>query len=144
MTMTTVRVLLNTKEAADRLRVTPGTMRNWRSYGTGPAWIGSGKSTRYDVDVLDQWLATGAERHDVPSKQPPPRVKLASLADVLPPDVWAFARTEALERGITPATVIRDCVVGELARRVLRWSVAEDTDEPEHDSRHRTNPDPAA
>lgn len=142
--MTTVRVLLNTREAADRLRVSPGTMRNWRSYGTGPAWIGSGKSTRYDVDVLDAWLASGAERHDVPSTMPAPIPKLASLADVLPPDVWAFARTEALERGITPAAVIHDCVVGELARRVLRWSVAEDTNEPEHDNRNRKDPDPAA
>lgn len=129
--MTTVRVLLNTREAADRLRVTPGTMRNWRSYGTGPAWIGSGKSTRYDVDVLDQWLATGADRspklasspvrHDVPSKAPPPRVKLVTVLDTLPADVAEFVREQAIERKLTPADLIRDWAIDVLVKRIVSY-----------------------
>jgi hypothetical protein len=120
--MTTVRVLLNTEDAAAYLKSTPGTLKAWRYQETGPLFERSGRRVLYDLAELDRWLSGECGRGECRAMTAPPhRAKLASLADVLPPDVWAFARTEALERGITPAAVLRDCVVGELARRILRW-----------------------
>jgi predicted DNA-binding transcriptional regulator AlpA len=44
--------LIPTKEAAEILGTTEGTLKSWRSRGTGPSWVKLGASVRYDVEEL--------------------------------------------------------------------------------------------
>lgn len=50
--------LLDTKEAAPRIGVSPGTLENWRTQGVGPKFIKTaGKRGRvlYDPDDIQVW-----------------------------------------------------------------------------------------
>jgi predicted site-specific integrase-resolvase len=48
--------LLMPEEAAKLLRVSEGTLRDWRYRGVGPAYIRVGQRPRYDVRDLERWL----------------------------------------------------------------------------------------
>ncbi len=49
--------LLRTKEAADRLRLSPRTLDRWRVTGAGPRFIRLGrKAVAYRSSDLDVWL----------------------------------------------------------------------------------------
>ncbi len=53
--------MLTEKEVAERLQVTPRTVRRWRTEGCGPAacYIGSEESTiRYHPDDLEAFIAS--------------------------------------------------------------------------------------
>lgn len=52
---------LTTDEVAARLRVSPRTVRTWRSEGTGPRYAKLGRSVRYRRSSVDGWVA-GLER----------------------------------------------------------------------------------
>ncbi len=60
---TTTTPLLRTPAAATYLDVSPQTMRNWRSAGSGPPAIKlNGGAIRYRLADLDAWIA--AQRED--------------------------------------------------------------------------------
>ena len=44
-------------EAAERLRRTPATLRNWRWRGEGPDYIRYGGRVHYTDEALSRWLA---------------------------------------------------------------------------------------
>lgn len=48
--------LLMPKEAAKLLRVSEGTLRDWRYRRVGPPYIRVGQRPRYDVRDLERWL----------------------------------------------------------------------------------------
>jgi hypothetical protein len=48
-----MKKLISTKEAAEMLGTTEGTLKSWRSRGMGPAWVKLGSAVRYDVELLD-------------------------------------------------------------------------------------------
>jgi len=49
--------LLTTKQAAERLQVSMGTLRNWRRAGKGPACSRLGPATyRYDEQEVDRFI----------------------------------------------------------------------------------------
>jgi DNA-binding transcriptional MerR regulator len=53
--------LLDTKTAAPRIGVSPGTLENWRVQGIGPAFIKTtGRRGRvlYDPADIERWKAT--------------------------------------------------------------------------------------
>lgn len=49
--------LLDTKAAAPRIGVTPGTLENWRVAGTGPKFIKAGRGGKvlYDPTDIEAW-----------------------------------------------------------------------------------------
>jgi predicted DNA-binding transcriptional regulator AlpA len=49
---TIVTKLIGTKEAAEILGTTEGTLKSWRSRGLGPKWVKLGAAVRYDVEEL--------------------------------------------------------------------------------------------
>lgn len=50
---------LNTDAAAAYLSVSPGTLRNWRTAGSGPRYRTVGRIVRYHRDDLDGFLTQG-------------------------------------------------------------------------------------
>jgi len=46
---------LDTSGAAERLRVSPRTLIDYRSRGGGPKWVRLGRAVRYRTDWLDHW-----------------------------------------------------------------------------------------
>lgn len=46
---------LTETEAAMRLKMSPKTLRNWRSAGMGPAFLRFGSLVRYSTVTLDAW-----------------------------------------------------------------------------------------
>lgn len=48
--------LLTTDEVAERLGLATGTLRNWRTRKTGPAFIRVGGRIRYREAVVEAWL----------------------------------------------------------------------------------------
>ena len=44
---------MTTGEAAEYLRLAPGTLKNWRVTGNGPKHCAIGRAVRYHVDELD-------------------------------------------------------------------------------------------
>jgi excisionase family DNA binding protein len=48
--------LLTVDEAADYLRIAPGTLYNWRHAGRGPKATNVGRSLRYRRTDLEAWL----------------------------------------------------------------------------------------
>jgi hypothetical protein len=50
--ITTVKKLIPTREAAEMLGTTEGTLKSWRSRGIGPKWVKLGTAVRYDVGEL--------------------------------------------------------------------------------------------
>lgn len=56
--------LLTEDQAADRLGVSPRTLAGWRSRGGGPMFIRlGGKSIRYRIDDLNEFVADNVRRH---------------------------------------------------------------------------------
>jgi predicted DNA-binding transcriptional regulator AlpA len=49
---TIVTKLIETKQAAEMLGTTEGTLKSWRSRGSGPKWVKLGAAVRYDVEEL--------------------------------------------------------------------------------------------
>ena len=49
--------LLSDKEVAAALRISPGNLRNWRSQRRGPSVVLLGRSVRYQVKSLREFLA---------------------------------------------------------------------------------------
>lgn len=70
--------LLNTVEAAQRLRLNPQTLNRWRRKGTGPAYIRVGKKVMYPDEQIQVWL----QEHRKALGQ---SIALADLALQLPP-----------------------------------------------------------
>jgi len=48
--------LLTVEEAANYLRIAPGTLYNWRHAGRGPKATNVGRSLRYRRSDLEKWL----------------------------------------------------------------------------------------
>lgn len=46
---------MTTREAADFLGFTAGTLRVWRSQGKGPSYYKVGSTVRYEMDDLEAW-----------------------------------------------------------------------------------------
>ncbi len=57
--------LLNTCEAALRLRLASGTLQNWRSQGQGPAFVRLGRAVRYDETDLARFVEKGRLEADM-------------------------------------------------------------------------------
>jgi predicted DNA-binding transcriptional regulator AlpA len=55
------RDLLNIEQVADRLTVSVGCIRAWRSRGEGPPAIRVGAALRWDPAEVDAWLDTRRE-----------------------------------------------------------------------------------
>lgn len=58
--MHTTARLISTGEAAERLGVSVGTLRNWRSERRGPRWVknpDTGNFLGYPDEALDEWLS---------------------------------------------------------------------------------------
>jgi hypothetical protein len=53
--------LLNTTEAAQRLRLNPQTLCRWRKKGTGPAYVRVGKKVMYPDDQITLWLTANRQ-----------------------------------------------------------------------------------
>ncbi|MGM1016153.1 MAG: helix-turn-helix transcriptional regulator [Actinomycetota bacterium] len=49
--------LLTTAEVAAILRVPTRTLEDWRGRGYGPVFLRVGKSVRYRVSKLEEWIA---------------------------------------------------------------------------------------
>jgi predicted site-specific integrase-resolvase len=47
--------MLTSKELAERLKMSEGTLRNWRCYGKGPKWIRVGGAIRYRESDVKKW-----------------------------------------------------------------------------------------
>ena len=51
--------LFSTKEAAEYLKVTPGTVENWRYAETGPKFTKPGGKVYYTETALKEWIDNG-------------------------------------------------------------------------------------
>jgi len=55
--------LLNERETARRLSVSPAALCYWRAHGGGPPWIRIGERLiRYDLTTLRKWVEERAQR----------------------------------------------------------------------------------
>lgn len=50
--------LLTSEQLANRLQVPRSRLKRWRRMGTGPAYLTVGRSVRYDLRVVEEWLAS--------------------------------------------------------------------------------------
>jgi hypothetical protein len=50
-----LRTHLTAPELAERLRMSPGTLQNWRTKGFGPKYIKFGKHVLYPITLVEQW-----------------------------------------------------------------------------------------
>jgi hypothetical protein len=53
---------LNTEQAAEYLKTTPGTLKTWRATGAGPRYHGTHRFVRYHTDELDAFMRGEAAR----------------------------------------------------------------------------------
>ena len=51
------RTLLNTRQAARRVALSPRTLERFRVTGGGPEFVKMGHAVRYAVPKLDEWIA---------------------------------------------------------------------------------------
>jgi len=51
----TLRTHLTSEELAERLRMAPGTLQNWRTKGFGPKFIKFGKRVLYPISIVEEW-----------------------------------------------------------------------------------------
>ena len=58
MTDKPLETLLEEKELAERLQVSLGTLRTWRTDGTGPRFHRIGQMIRYAPSDVKDWLLT--------------------------------------------------------------------------------------
>lgn len=49
--------LMTTKDLAEQVRVTEGTLAKWRLYGVGPDFIRVGRRIAYDPADVAAWLS---------------------------------------------------------------------------------------
>jgi hypothetical protein len=54
--------LLDTKQAAEYLDVSPLTLRNWRLRGEGPAATKIGRLVKYHIRELEKYIAIHTEK----------------------------------------------------------------------------------
>lgn len=52
---TTHHRYLNTQEVAERLRLSEGTLANWRTRGEGPQYVKLGRKVLYAVAEIDDY-----------------------------------------------------------------------------------------
>ena len=57
-----VRTFLTTKEAADHVRLSESALEKKRVDGTGPVFVKLGKSVRYEIAALDEWISAGRHK----------------------------------------------------------------------------------
>lgn len=50
-----VKTHLTSQELAERLRMSPGTLQNWRTKGFGPKFIKFGKRVLYPISIVEKW-----------------------------------------------------------------------------------------
>lgn len=50
-----IRTHLTSQELAERLRMSPGTLQNWRVRGFGPRYIKFGKRVFYPISIVEEW-----------------------------------------------------------------------------------------
>lgn len=48
--------ILNTKQVAEMIGVSPITLRGWRAVGKGPTSFNVGQSVRYRSEDVDAWM----------------------------------------------------------------------------------------
>ena len=53
---------LTTKEAANRVRLSESALEKKRVAGTGPVFVKLGKSVRYEVAALEEWISAGRHK----------------------------------------------------------------------------------
>jgi predicted DNA-binding transcriptional regulator AlpA len=53
---------LTTKEAANRMRLSESALEKKRVDGTGPVFVKLGKSVRYEIAALDDWISAGRHK----------------------------------------------------------------------------------
>lgn len=53
------REVLDEKQAAEHVGQKPGTLRQWRTLGRGPAYHKKGRRIFYKKSDLDAWMAAG-------------------------------------------------------------------------------------
>jgi predicted DNA-binding transcriptional regulator AlpA len=56
------RKYLTTKEAADHIRLSESALEKKRVDGSGPVFVKLGKSVRYEISALDEWIAAGRHK----------------------------------------------------------------------------------
>lgn len=56
---TSAPTYLTTETLAERWEVSPGTLANWRTRGTGPTYCKIGNSVRYALTDVEQYEAAG-------------------------------------------------------------------------------------
>ncbi|WP_429649227.1 helix-turn-helix transcriptional regulator [Skermanella aerolata] len=54
--------LITPLELAERLKVKPRTLQDWRSSGKGPQFVRAGRAIRYRQSDIDAWLQSQVER----------------------------------------------------------------------------------
>jgi predicted DNA-binding transcriptional regulator AlpA len=62
MPHTAERKYLTTQEAADRVRLSESALEKKRVDGTGPVFVKLGKSVRYEIAALDEWISAGRHK----------------------------------------------------------------------------------
>ena len=55
---------LTTKEAARLLKMSPGTLFNWRAEGRGPTFRNLGRAVRYSRQEIEQWIRGEETKRD--------------------------------------------------------------------------------
>lgn len=48
--------LFDTKATAEILGISPGTLQNWRTVGSGPRFTNIGGAVRYQLSEINRWL----------------------------------------------------------------------------------------
>lgn len=62
-----VRAVMTEKEAAEYMRFSPNTLRQWRVEGIGPRYVKSHGAIRYRRTDIDEWLARNGKQTGTPS-----------------------------------------------------------------------------
>lgn len=67
--------LMNEKEAAEVLRLSPRTLQSWRVSGGGPTYRKLGRAVRYDRAQLDAWIAARSTAHTAAAQASPAAIR---------------------------------------------------------------------
>ena len=65
-----METLLTESEAANRLRLKPGTLRRWRHESRGPSWLRVEGAIRYSPEELNRFLASKRRTSTRPQHTP--------------------------------------------------------------------------
>lgn len=65
--------LLDPRQAAEMIGVSPASLARWRVQGDGPPYLKLGGSVRYRLSSVEQWLTASERRStaDVPADHAP-------------------------------------------------------------------------